>query len=137
MLLGLLPVMTAALATLGAMGVASTEGSGVSVLVVVAAVALLLWADVLLLAGSGERRPHRALYIAYPVGSIATCGAAVWGMLLVTTLEPAPTTILVAAAWIGGGALRLVVGTGAVLLVARRLPGSVGHRVREALATMR
>ena len=136
MLLGLLPVMTAALATLGTIGVASTEGAGAAVLVVVAAVALLLWADVLLLAGSGER-PHRALYVTYPAGSIATCGAAVWGMLLVTTLEPAPTAILIAAAWIGGGALRLVVGTAAVLLVARRLPGSVGHRVREALATMR
>ena len=133
MLQGLLPLFTAGLAGLGASYTARGSAAGLALLA--AAALVLLWSDVrLLLVGLEAFRTRAASAVAlaaYPLGSMATCIAAIGGVFL---LGPEPLGLVVVAAVFGGSALRLLVGVVAVRLTMSRLPAALREPLREALA---
>ena len=132
MLQGLLPLSTAGLAVLGASYTA--RGAAAGLVLLAAAALVLLWSDVrLLLVGLSDFRGRaRAVTVAvYPLGSMATCIAAVGGVFLLGSEPFAAVTI---AAFAGGTALRLLVGIVALALTLKRLPPGLREPLREALA---
>ena len=133
MLQGLVPLSTAALAVLGASHTGRGAVAGLAVLA--AAVLVLLWSDArLLLVGLREVRAGGARAIAlgvYPLFSMATCIAAVAGVLV---LGDEPVAAIAIASVIGGSALRLLLGLTALALTLDHLPPSLSEPLREALA---